>query len=295
VEPAAPRLQLKCGKDCAVCAVCFSRTQVARACAPTADCPLCNDGSAFAQWNVLCKRATEAATRSANRQTADPFAELSPALAPNKDRDPVRHHENIPAEQRDNFLGVTLTLSHEGGVVPRSAMFLKDAPTVEMGEEQIHVLEDFQQTVHGLAITNDRADRDRAFFPGGDPCRDDGATLHHCAAEDHSVQRRSVHMLACGEPLRNCRGFTDPTANVEWQKLSTTAFALTDMIRYLRNKEYPGLVKSTAGSLLPARSVCQVWAGAMVHSLHHSSKRWCVASNLLWLFVYLILTSLWLK
>jgi len=44
-----------------------------------------------------------------------------------------------------------------------------------MGEEQIYVLEDFQQMVHGLAITNDRADRDRAFYTGGD-----GTTELHC-------------------------------------------------------------------------------------------------------------------
>ena len=254
IEPPNVRFELQCDKQCVICAVCFSRSQAARQCSPTTTCPDCQ--GTCTQWKVLFNKVVESSTRSTRRQTSEAEEELSAKVEADKKLDPVRCHINFPLAQRDNFFGITLTQSVNGTVVPRSVMFATAAPTSAMSEKEIRFLEDLFQVFYGLLVVNDRKERDCQFYPGGDLCpkgNDDGWTLRQLACEDYSVLRRAVHALAYGEVLRDCPGFYNPAAP-NWERLSITTFALTDIIRYLRSQN-PGLVKSTIGALLPAHTV----------------------------------------
>jgi len=257
IEPENSVFEISCAQNCTICAVCFAATQEKRGCEPTFKCPGCEDDCNC--WKVKYQCATSR-TRSKQafthrEHTAEPLQPVpAPEADPDPAYDPVRFHQSLGGDDergkdvRDTFVGLSLSVSKDGKVVADSQLFPVSVDSIEMGEDQIMLLEEIFKILHGLLISNDADRTDRHFMADGDPT--DGKALARLASDDYSVLHRVVHILAYGEPLRDCP--MDPEKK-NWTRLGITTFAVTDIIRYTRSK-YPGLIKSVIGTLLKAHS-----------------------------------------
>ena len=82
--------------------------------------------------------------------------------------DPVRHHmhlggiininerrEENQTDARDDFIGIALTSSKNGNITAKSEMYNIHCESTDIGESQIHLLEDVAQFEHSILIHND--------------------------------------------------------------------------------------------------------------------------------------------
>jgi hypothetical protein len=101
---------------------------------------------------------------------------------------------------------------------------------------------------HGLFITNDKVRTNRNFCPPtNDPTIQAWKIL---SLQDYSPLHRHNFALATGRPLSSCMVTLDEN-DPHWEKVRSTMFAATDMLRYLQS-ENNGLVKTTVGLTLKA-------------------------------------------
>ena len=231
---------LACPHEHAVCAVCFSRMEHARGCNCLYHCGLCKED--FDTYEVVYTRFQE--MQHTYRKSKERF--VPGTITPDPNKDPIRNHEEmsrLDGDVGDSFVGLTLSTSVGGKIEGVSSFFALNGDTDSMGEAQIHLLERIFQILHVLVITNDKNQTGaRNFHPPMDDTKTE-YSLRVLAAQDYSVLRRLVHVLAYGAPLRDCP--VDPDAK-RWSNLFVSTFAITDMVQHLRSP-FPGLIKSTVG------------------------------------------------
>jgi hypothetical protein len=252
IELPCTGFKLNCDEECHICAVCFSKCESGRHCQPSFECPACK--SSCNQWTIKYERIQSTRRAGAPRKTIESYTtkeiEYIADIDLDPDCDPVRYHQGMANHSGgENFVGLTLSTAKGSDIVSTTEFYLIEGDSSDMGEDQVHLLEEIFLFLHSLLITNDKERTDRNFCPGGTPC--DSDSLSMLAFNDYTPLHRVLHCLGYGDLLRNCPFETDAP---NWDKLAITTFAVTDIIRYLRSS-FPGLIKSTISNLLKAHGV----------------------------------------